>query len=203
MLLKELGIYDASVQRLKSFVEDISRGQRRNDLIDLDIGEAGAEQGGDDQTMATPAERLLIDKTTETEELTTASQDFNHEMAVYMKIQKPPKRVSILKFWSENKALLPLLSKAAQVTLGVPCSSSSIERTFKAGVHIVTDHRSRLNPELVEGSIIAKANGGRVDLTGLDEEVDEEDNPVSSDMSSDDEEEDSAEDAVLSENNNR
>ena len=67
-------------------------------LVDLITGEAGVEQDDDDQTMASPAERLLIDKTAETEEQTTAGQDFNHEMAVYMKIQKPQKKVSILKF---------------------------------------------------------------------------------------------------------
>ena len=79
-----------------------------------------------------------------------------------------------------------------------------MERTFKSGVHTVTDHRSSLNPELVEGSIITKANGGRVNLSGLDEEADKEDNPVSSDTTSDD---DSAEETVnediFNENNNR
>ena len=69
MLLKELGIYDASVQRLSSFSEDLSRG-RRVGLVDLENGEGGVELDDDDQTMASPAERLLIDKTTETEELT-------------------------------------------------------------------------------------------------------------------------------------
>lgn len=68
------------------------------------------------------------------------------------------------------------------MTLSVPCSSATIERSFKVGVHQVTNHRSSLDPVMVEGLIITKANEGRVDMTGMEDE----DVEVSSSESSDD-----------------
>ena len=47
-----------------------------------------------------------------------------------------------------------------------------MERTFKCGVHLVTNLRTQLNPDLVEGTIVRKAKKGRVYFSGLDEEDD-------------------------------
>jgi hypothetical protein len=46
-----------------------------------------------------------------------------------------------------------------------------VERTLKTAVLHVTKHRSCLNPDLVETLVITKSNGGRVDMTGMEAEV--------------------------------
>jgi hypothetical protein len=44
-------------------------------------------------------------------------QEVQRDLSVYEKLKKPEKDEAILKFWKENEAILPLLSKAARVTV--------------------------------------------------------------------------------------
>ena len=110
-----LGIYNDTVERLEAFLKYIY-------LVlvavpfqtNLETEEVSARH--DDEVVVTesPAERLLKEKIMHSEEVITFSEEFQHEMAVYSKLRKPHSNESVLKFWSENKRRLPLLSKAAK-----------------------------------------------------------------------------------------
>ena len=175
-MLKGIGKYDSAIKRLCEFIKGICTGNEASE--DGDILEHRAVE----VMKTTPAERLLEEMS---DNSTPSPQDIEQELAIYNKLEKPPAKDPILKFWSENESLLPRLATVARVTLSVPCSSATIERTFKVGVHQVTNHRSKLNPYMVEGIIITKANGGRVDMTGVEDE-DEEVSSSDSDNTDDD-----------------
>ena len=179
VLLKEIGKYDSTIERLQEFLKSISSqpDDPGNDAVESRTAEE--RENGD-----TPAERLLKEKSGDCD-IDVSPGDISQELAVYNKLPKPPVKETVLKFWSENEALLPQLSKAARVTLSVPCASATVERTFKVGVHQVTNHRSKLSPKTVEGLILSKANSGRVNMIGIDDEEYEDSSSNWSDSSSD------------------
>jgi hypothetical protein len=122
-------------------------------------------------------------------------KELQNELQVYNKLAEPQEDEPILKFWKTNEALLPLLSNAARRILGVPCASSSVERTFSVASGTVTNLRTSLNPKTVEGMVIQKANGGRVDLKSVeDSEISESE----TDSETDSENETQVEEAVKS-----
>ena len=129
--------------------------------------------------------------------VTNTKQELKQELEVYNKLKEPPKEESVLKFWSEKEKILPLLSKAARVTLSVPVSQASIERTFKSAVLTVTRQRSSLNSKLVETMVITKANNGRVDLSGIEEHEPAEYDSDFTDSSEDETDAEGAEDSVF------
>ena len=160
-MLKGIGKYDSALTRLCDFIKGVFPVNEADENLD------NVENREVEIMKTTPAERLLEEMS---DNSAPAPQDIAQEIEIYNKLAKPPAKDHILKFWSENECLLPRLAFAARVTLGVPCSSATIERTFKVGVIQVTNHRSTLNPDMVEGIIITKSNGGRVDMTGIEDE---------------------------------
>ena len=194
LLLTELGLYDDTVERLSEFLESLPRSRAEAERG----GEPEEENGQSREKQETPMEKLKRMRMLGEEDLTarfTVKQEVKKELELYDKLKEPPKKAPILKFWKENEATLPLLSKAARVTLGVPVAQASVERTFKTAVLTVTKQRASLNSSLVETMVIMKSNNGRVDFTGIEEEPAEYD---SSDYTDSEEEEE--EDVI--ENNN-
>ena len=194
LLLTELGLYDDTVERLSEFLESLPRSRAEAGRG----GEPEEENGQSREKQETPMEKLKRMRMLGEEDLTarfTVKQEVKKELELYDKLKEPPKKAPILKFWKENEATLPLLSKAARVTLGVPVAQASVERTFKTAVLTVTKQRASLNSSLVETMVIMKSNNGRVDFTGIEEEPAEYD---SSDYTDSEEEEE--EDVI--ENNN-
>ena len=183
-------MYDSTVCRLQEFIESISP---QTEAFEEEVVQTRLE------LKETPAERLLREKSREMDgfDIATNRLDITHELAVYNKLPKPPVKSTIFRFWCENESLLPLLSKAVRVTLSVPCSSATVERTFKVGVHQVTNHRTRLNPKMVEGVIITKANSGRVDMSGIDREQQEDDSSEYTDSDSSSDDQDDTDQTVL------
>jgi hypothetical protein len=118
--LKEIGNYDSTVDRLCAFIKAIcpERGESVDEVVSMD-------ESGREKTKTTPAERLLMEKSSSHDTI-TSPQDIRQELAIYNNLAKPPVNEPILKFWSENESVFPLLSIAARVTLGVPCSSASV-----------------------------------------------------------------------------
>jgi hypothetical protein len=93
------------------------------------------------------------------------------ELFIYDRLEEPAEDANILGFYQQHESLLPLMSKAARRILGVPCASSSVERTFSVASGTVTNLRVKIKPTVVEGMVIQKANGSRVDLKGIEEEA--------------------------------
>ena len=195
--MKEIEKYEPAVDRLCSFIEAICPESRES---------ADEVVTRDEASRTTPAERLLMEKSGGHDAI-TSPQDVRQELSIYNNLSKPPVNEPILKFWSDNESVFPLLSIAARVTLSVPCSSATIERSFKVGVHQVTNHRSSLDSVMVEGLIITKANEGRVDMTGMEDEYVEVSSSESSDDDSNDEDvnnvDDDIDSNVLDVNSNR
>ena len=72
-----------------------------------------------------------------------------------------------------NRDIIPLLSKAAQSILPVPCASSLVERVFSIVGLTVTLRRKSLVPKLVETIVIMLSNKGRIDFSDFKEEKEE------------------------------
>ena len=186
--MKEIGKYDYNLERLQDFIKGISS---QSEIFSWEAMESCSLEKENTVPKETPAERLLMEKS-ESQDPISSPGDISQELAVYHKLSKPPMKETVLKFWKDNETLLPQLSKAACVTLSVPCASATVERTFKVGVHQVTTDRNRLNPKTVEGLVLAKANSGRVNMTGIEDENHQSESS-SSDSSSDDDEDSQAE----------
>ena len=148
----------------------------------------GEDRAGD-ETRETPIQKLKRRRSGELEaSIEDEETDLTKELKVYQHMPEPPKNHSILKFWSDKDNLFPLLAKASRVVLGVPCSSSSIERTYRTAGLQVTSQRTKMNPELVETIVLMKSNDGRVDYGHMEEEA-EEDGVEESEFSDSSEEE--------------
>ena len=66
--------------------------------------------------------------------------------------------------------MLPLLSRAAQLILPVPCATSSVERVFSVAGNTVTNRRKSLAPKLVEQIVLMGSNKGCIDFQEFREE---------------------------------
>ena len=74
-----------------------------------------------------PMQRLKRNKSSGNRDLfEEESSAVQKELNVYFKMNEPHRRTSILEFWKIHRGLLPLLSRAAQSILAVPCSTSSV-----------------------------------------------------------------------------
>ena len=65
---------------------------------------------------------------------------------------------SPLQYWKEKKATWPLLACLAQKYLAPPCTTVPLERLFSTAGNIVTDKRTRLDPEKVEMLLFLNKN---------------------------------------------
>jgi hypothetical protein len=78
------------------------------------------------------------------------------------------KTVSKIKFptdpvvwWGSNAARFPLLSRVARKYFSAPASSVCSERLFSTAGHIITDERSRLDPDRAEMLLFLNRNLSR------------------------------------------
>ena len=64
--------------------------------------------------------------------------------------------LNILKWWNENSARFPVVSKIAKDILTIPASTVASEFAFSAGKRVISDRRTRLSEKSVESSICMK-----------------------------------------------
>ncbi|KZT31579.1 hATC-domain-containing protein, partial [Sistotremastrum suecicum HHB10207 ss-3] len=79
-------------------------------------------------------------------------EDWELEYATYSKdlARDVERDTDLVKWWSENAARYPVLSRIALDVLPVQASSVPCERLFSAAKHIATDQRSRLGTDKFE-----------------------------------------------------
>ena len=68
------------------------------------------------------------------------------------------KEVSVLSFWREKQHRWEALAKVAKKVLGVPASSSAVERMFSIAGHIFSSKRRRMKPRIFEQLVFCKLN---------------------------------------------
>jgi hypothetical protein len=68
------------------------------------------------------------------------------------------KEVSVLNFWREKQYRWDSLAKVAKKVLGVPASSSAVERMFSIAGHIYSVKRRRMKPKIFEQLVFCKLN---------------------------------------------
>ena len=194
LLLTEQGIYQDTVDRLKAWLE--SKSDIR--LPGNTSSTPGVRTEEEPESKLTPMDKLKKKRFGDTPAFSSSVEiDLNKELAIYHQLPEPPKGQNILKFWKENCSVLPLLSAAARIVLGIPCASSNIERTFRLSGLFVTNLRTCTDPDLVEGMVIKKSNFGKVNFENLEDE--EQDGCMSNDTGTSEDSEDSEkeEDAEL------
>ena len=171
LLLTEQGIYQETVDRLQAWIET------KPDIDSSDNKSATPEVRTEEEpgNKLTPMEKLKKKRFGNTSDfVNTVEMDLKKELAIYHQLPEPTKGQNILQFWKENCSVLPLLSAAARIVLGIPCASSNIERTFRLSGLFVTNLRTCTDPELVEGMVIRKSNSGKVNFKDIEtEELDE------------------------------
>ena len=68
------------------------------------------------------------------------------------------KEVSVLAFWREKQHRWEALAKVAKKVLGVPASSSAVERMFSIAGHIFSSKRRRMRQILFSNLVYLKLN---------------------------------------------
>ena len=63
----------------------------------------------------------------------------------------------ILGFWKTMADSLPNLAKAASQILTVPTTSASVERAFSAAGQVISEHRSKISPDLVDDILFLRS----------------------------------------------
>ena len=124
LLLDEVGLTGKTKKSLEEYIS------RMHVDIQEEVQHDEVQPEGVPPKPETPMQKLKRKKYSETsdtmfEDETSAAE---RELAMYLKMKDPAPKVTILQFWKTNRGVLPLLSKAAQSILPVPCASSSVER---------------------------------------------------------------------------
>lgn len=88
-----------------------------------------------------------------------ASTQIRSAIGVWL-AQKPTRGqdVSPLLYWESQKAVNPELAKIAQVVLGAPSTSCSVERLFSSLKWIYSDLRNRLKSDILDDILVLRAN---------------------------------------------
>jgi hypothetical protein len=79
----------------------------------------------------------------------------------------PIKDSDPLQWWKTNQSLFPILANLARIYLAVQATSAPSERVFSTASRILSDIKSKLNPEMAGKMLFVqrnwewyKANGG-------------------------------------------
>ncbi|CAF1438083.1 unnamed protein product [Didymodactylos carnosus] len=62
-----------------------------------------------------------------------------------------------LKFWHENCATFPVLSKVARKIHSIPATTAAVERTFSAAGLVVTERRCNVNPSQADNILLIRS----------------------------------------------
>lgn len=71
---------------------------------------------------------------------------------------KKPLQTNVLQYWYDKQFENPLLNKLANIVFAVPASQVSVERAFSILKFILSDYRTRLNPDLLQEIMLARLN---------------------------------------------
>ena len=92
----------------------------------------------------------------------SAKEEMYRYINMQHEFQKSPdgslQELDPIAFWLSNSEDLPRLAKLANLVMGVPASSASVERVFSHGGIIFRPHRRRLTDEHLSQLIYLKCN---------------------------------------------
>ena len=80
------------------------------------------------------------------------------EMESYERLKDEEEGVDMLLWWKDHSEAFPLLAFLVRVVFSVPAASSISERVFSVAGSVISQRRSRLNPEKVEDILTIKLN---------------------------------------------
>ena len=92
----------------------------------------------------------------------TTPDECNMELDRYLAEPLIPCTSDMLTWWQQNKDRFPLLASVARTYLGPPASSVPSERLFSTAGGVVTEHRSRLLPDIAGKLIFMKYNANLI-----------------------------------------
>lgn len=85
--------------------------------------------------------------------------DFAKEIERYE--QLPPQltsKFSVIDFWVNNEERFPILSELANIIFGIPCTQTSVERSFSAFSYIFSNFRQKMDPENMQNVLLVRLN---------------------------------------------
>jgi hypothetical protein len=65
--------------------------------------------------------------------------------------------IDILQYWNGKKNVYPTLSNVAKKVLTARSSTAFIEGSFSKAKHLISDQRTRMNPELIEAILLIQS----------------------------------------------
>lgn len=71
---------------------------------------------------------------------------------------KQPLNTNVLEYWYKKRLTHPILSRLAHIVLGVPASQVSVERCFSVLKFILSDHRTRLQHDILQDIMLIRLN---------------------------------------------
>ena len=80
------------------------------------------------------------------------------EVDAYLQAGSVSMTTNPLQFWKENEKKYPVMAKLAKEVLGVPSSSSPVERLFSIAGKVFTPERCRLNDTRFEQLMFIRCN---------------------------------------------
>ncbi|CAD6979282.1 unnamed protein product [Tilletia controversa] len=151
--------------------EWLGQGQGNNQLASTASTSNGA---GTSTTMLQEAKRLRQQQPAEERRKKTDTD--SDEVARYLNIKNCPWRDSDetpYKWWRDNENVFPNIAKIARVILGIPGSSSSVERVFSQAALFSTSKRQSLSSKALSKLVSTKhwLIHGADELSGLPAEV--------------------------------
>ncbi|CAD6888952.1 unnamed protein product [Tilletia caries] len=151
--------------------EWLGQGQGNNQLASTASTSNGA---GTSTTMLQEAKRLRQQQLAEERRKKTDTD--SDEVARYLNIKNCPWRDSDetpYKWWRDNENVFPNIAKIARVILGIPGSSSSVERVFSQAALFSTSKRQSLSSKALSKLVSTKhwLIHGADELSGLPAEV--------------------------------
>lgn len=153
-----INVWNKYIQQVKILCEGMKR--QSNIVANVGLNEMTETSGASLGTYDV-MESFLKDDDWELEMNTTEQSvlaSVNEEIRIYMDMKTEPVAVNVLKWWADNSAQLPTLSKAARFAFSIPASSAAPEREFSTANFVVDDRRSLLSPSNVEDTLICHGN---------------------------------------------
>ena len=156
LLLDEVDLAERTKRSLEEFISRLVSDVEIEEQVQVEHKEKN--DGKEDTPIQKLKRKKGLDRSENFTEMEVSAVE--KELAIYHKMKEPDATISILQFWKRNREVLPLLSKAAQAILAVPCASSSVERVFSIAGLTVGVRRRSLVPKSVETIVIMCSNKG-------------------------------------------
>ena len=119
-------------------------------------------------------EQMMVSQALEVAPVAGDKSPLVQELEAYRRAPQVPIKVDVLQYWIMHAKEFPMLAKLVRKYFCIQASSCSSERTFSTGGKVITSKRTKLDPSNVHMLVYLRENLGKVKLSKLVVENEEE-----------------------------